>query len=166
LFLDALQTLFPIEADPTKILAQLQCLQCEYDTKRHAFKVRYLINGKLHTFKYAAALFAITSQILWDHTIQVHSTGSWMQELEVVAERYGKSQFFAFNKTQDIELLFRQEMNANSWGLKQALSLLPRARYLKGVTCRMVQGRLSAALKELGYKVQPVANSSYPYLDT
>lgn len=166
LFLDALRTLFSTEPDPQVILKQLSGLRCDYHLAKNTYYVRYVFGEKRQSFKYAAALFAIASKQMWDHKIHVYSTGSWMDDLKAVSTLYGKREFFEFHKTDNMISLFEQELNPASWGLKQALSLLPRARYLKGITCRSTQGRLVSALRELGYKVQPVTGSPYPYLET
>ena len=89
-----------------------------------------------------------------------------MYDLKLIASKYNKQDFFEFHKTNDLDLLINQEWNPNGYGLKQALSLLPRPRYIKGINCVITQGRLAVALNELGYKFGLPATSHYPTLDT
>lgn len=165
LFLDAIRVLFPLEQDPTAILKQLSGLVCDYHSVKNTYQIKYVIDDKPHSFKYAAALFAITSKTIWNRTIKVFSTGSWSHDLESVTERYNLKDHFLFQKTSDLSLMKGQEVNTEHWGLKQSLSLLPRARYLKCVSCQSMQGRLAAALYDLGY-VPTTPSVEIPHLDT
>lgn len=166
LFLESLRTLFPLEPDPTKLLAELGKLRCIFNSEKNTYTIKYASDLGAHSFKYAAALFAVASNTLWDHKIQVYSTGSWMHDLKLVASKYNKHDYFEFHKTNDLNLLINQEWNPSEVGIKQALSLLPRPRYIKGLNCAVTQGRLGSALYELGYNIGAPACHHYPTLDT
>jgi 7-cyano-7-deazaguanine synthase in queuosine biosynthesis len=168
LFLDALHTMFPGESQPIRILEQLAGLGCEYDKARNCYKIYYQFGDFKYPFKYAAALFAILSETMQTKTgtVQVHSTGSWSECLKAAALQYKGTITMEFHNTQDTWTLLNQELNVSDIGIKQALSLLPRPRYMKDISCRVVQGHLASALHDLGYRVCPPTLSCCPHLET
>lgn len=167
LFLDSLASVF-LGLLPGAILTHLSRL----NTQARAFNYQVNYGGGL-SFKYAAALLTIASKTReeWEAVkpVKVFSTGSWMNDLRAVSTTAKLSGCFKFVKSTDMHNLTRQPVNCNSqpaqWGLKQAMSELPRARYMKAVACRVVQGHFARALIDLGYRIELPAYRMHPYIE-
>ena len=97
-----------------------------------------------------------------DLPVKIYSTGNWSKAIKYVAEEaynFGQKEIptFEYITTDNIPLLLSQNLGCSSprarWGMKQALSLLPRPRYAKRLACRIVQGHLADAARSLGYTI-------------
>ena len=165
LLFSALKRLFPA-IEPISLLQELGKLQSSYDNRLDTYQVSYSGN---HSFKYPAAMFALSEKLDWEST-KVYSTGSWMREISSVSTMLGIQDKFSFEKTDTTQDLISQPLNCNSkyaqWGIKQAMSFLPRPRYVKSVSCRIIQGHLAAALADLGYQLELPAYRCGPYIET
>lgn len=160
LFLDSLHQILPQHFAPERILRYLSMLRC-YPYSYNSSRLWYQWNENTEfSFKFAAALFtyatapslAVAPQI----PFPVYTTGSWGVAMGHFSLELGGG-FVTPVQTQMLQMLMHQHFNCDSqaaqWGIKQALSLLPRARYAKEVACRVTQGHLARALSSLGYKV-------------
>lgn len=110
------------------------------------------------SFKYLPALFEATR--LQDlRGMTVYTTGNWGKSLEIAKNKYGLQCQLKINITADLKELRSNMLNTNTklgeWGTRQALSTLPRPRYMNGKTinCPVVQGNLMASLVSLGYRI-------------
>lgn len=157
LFLESIRSFFPCRIPPTVLLYHLDCLRI----KTHGRECKVYYQTSLTTtvnFKYAAALFTIASA-RFDRIpeFKVYTTGSWGVALQKAMEVAGDVRPLEVIQTNQLDQLLHQQVNCDSqeaqWGLKQALGLLPRARYLRKVSCRVTQGHLAHALESLGYEV-------------
>lgn len=172
-FLGSLASLFPY-IDPQVLLSQLKRLRCgQADTSRvYCIHYRSESGAPHQTFKYPAALFtAATLQVRSAEVpVAVYTTGSWGDALTEALALCGRADCIKVTKTNWLESLRSQRLNCDSqvaqWGIKQALSLLPRPRYANTVSCRVVQGNLAKALNDLGYRVMPPTMSEGIILET
>lgn len=169
LFLASLQSLFPRIA-PISLLEELAFLQQE--TQGRAVYVWYA-TSPMQSFKYAAALFTVASHpaMQIEGAIPIFTTGSWGVSLRHAANRLGIPPHrldvqAARSTSQLLSQVLNCDSTAGQWGIKQAMSMLPRARYARNVACRVVQGHLAHALGSLGYTTLPAADSSGIILET
>lgn len=155
-------TLFPFE----KLMEELNRLQTISEDGK-VFSLLYknyrMGNQETLSFKLAPALFCLSAyEGSGKDPTTVYSTGNWSKAIKYVIEEaldFGKFQIpdVTYVETNNIPLLLNQKLGCGSyrakWGLKQALSLLPRPRYAPRLACRVVQGHLADAARNLGYKV-------------
>jgi 7-cyano-7-deazaguanine synthase len=159
--MDVVGNLFSFE----KLMQELSRLRISVvDKSTTVFYRKYRLDRQeTLSFKLAPALFCLSAY----HgdakeTVDVYSTGNWSKAIKYVeqeAHNFGtyRTPPFKYTQTDNIPLLLNQELSCAStraeWGMKQALSLLPRPRYARRLACRVVQGHLANAAQRLGYIV-------------
>lgn len=154
-FLDALNKIFPrVPAE------RLLDIIAQY----HAGHVGgvFDINGGTETsFKLLPALFTYASiSVLQDipGSVEVYTTGNWGKAMERVFGEFLPSTSVISYIVAEPEELKQNTFNTDSTfaqvGVKQALSRLPRPRYLQRDVCvQVTQGHFRHAVEDLGYSI-------------
>jgi 7-cyano-7-deazaguanine synthase in queuosine biosynthesis len=151
-YLEALNILFPnINAE------QLLDLITQYHAA-HLGGV-FDVNGGFHmSFKFIPALFTYANLTEIPDSITVYTTGNWGLAMKKVFEMFVPMVDADIRIVTDIRDLVRNKYNTSSAvaqnGIKQALSRLPRPRYLRrDVSVQVTQGHFKKAVLDLGYQV-------------
>lgn len=154
-FLMTLRKAFPF-INPTIMLEKLR------DNFSHSADNPYYIGDtETGSFKFFPALFLLAGEKdIQPVGVTVYTTGNWGKSLEYVNENICR-RFTSLNVRdvgREYSLLSKNRYNTNAvlatWGVKQALSRLPRPQYLKfPLTMKVVQGHLKNTVEDLGYTV-------------
>lgn len=157
-FLVTLQGLFP-NIHPVRLLSAIA--NAHAVSNCNPYDIRTEETG---SFKFLPALFTIASlkeDTHKDRDVTVYTTGNWGKSFAFVNEtliRLFKTVVIAVPPAEDcLGALSKNEFNTNcyaaQWGMKQALSRLPRPQFMRsGLRFRVVQGHLRKAVLELGYR--------------
>lgn len=110
------------------------------------------------SFKFLPALLTLASVRTMEKKVIVYTTGNWGRAVHYVNHLLEKIESLTIVETHDLDKLKQNNLNTNLrqavWGTKQALSRLPRPRYMSSpIACKVTQGHLKAALEGLGYTV-------------
>ncbi len=161
-FLDALGSIFP-RIDPLVLLDVLNRLSSpsvvSIARPNVGASICYRLTEGSFSFKLPAALMVVGSMnwVTYPQQVIVYTTGSWGKALKAAQALIGDSKDVAVIQSYWLVDLLGQPINCDlleaQWGIKQAMSMLPRPRYMPRVACRVTQGHLAHALTSLGYEV-------------
>lgn len=157
-FLRALASLFPC-INPMDLLRTLEDFHNECGNDQ-PFNLRTVSTGSFKAFPALTYLAAKGAELTGLPSVPVFTTGNWGISLLAVSSMLRLPITWKVTKTIDLETLRENMVSTSSvyaqWGIKQALSRLPRPSVLNThVTCTVTQGHLKQALESLGYHAGP-----------
>lgn len=152
-FLNSVQELFP------RISSEILIKLIEVYHAGHHGTVFDINGGEGRSFKFIPALFTFAGVKSLPSDFVVYTTGNWGREIFEVFRHFAPLRKLSVIKVDSVEGLSKNILNTDSdwaqWGIKQALSRLPRPRYIPNrlFAVKVTQGHLYKALKDLGYEV-------------
>jgi 7-cyano-7-deazaguanine synthase in queuosine biosynthesis len=152
-YLAALHEIFP-RMQPEQLLD----LIAQYH-EQHIGGIFDINGGHYTTFKFLPALFTYASLAEVPASVTVYTTGNWGKAIRQVFNMFAPVVDIEVRGVTDFGELSRNKYNTESCpaqdGIKQALSRLPRPRYLKtSLRVEVMQGHFKRAVTHLGYSIE------------
>lgn len=154
-FLNTLHSLFPA-VNPVWLLHVLE--EAHQASNLNPYDLRSAQTG---SFKWIPALLTLAARSTHEDSVQdVYTTGNWGKSMRIANSYIPRFKDINEILVKDSADLKRNRFNTDSetaqWGIKQALSRLPRSRCIDStirLSFRKTQGHLEKAVASLGYTI-------------